>query len=378
MNIDRPAKKKELKIAFLSAGLGNISRGFEISTSTWYKHIQGQEYISARLYSGGPHQGAVRVWNCSRNGKIAGFLRYIKLIHDGCRLEQLTFGFTAFFHLLIYKPDLIWVQEATLAASLLKYRKVFRLKYKLMFCDGAPVGHAFASKFDYQIFLHQYALEDAMNSGIHKERCAVIPYICTEPNSSLEKGDSRRILNIANEQFVVLCVAAWNIYHKRIDYLLNEVAKTGSKEILLLLCGQAEKETGYLKTLAINLDINVRWHTFSQDDLQSAYRAADLFVLPSLTEGLGAVLIEAGLNGLPIICHHHNAAKYILGEDYPGLTDLSGAGNLARQIILYKQEPACMAHGINMRETIERRFGSKKLKEDFLNFIKQTSIGKSA
>lgn len=376
MGANRPVENDVLKIAFLSAGLGNISRGFEITTSTWYKHVKGQDNINAKLYSGGRFRDAVCLWNCRRNGGLATFLRYIGLIHDGCRLEQLTFGFSAILKLLVYKPHIVWLQEATLASMLLRFRNVFKLRFQLMFCDGAPVGPIFASQFDYQIFLHQFALEEAINIGIDKQRCALIPYICGEPNLSLQKVAARRTLNIENEEFVVLCVAAWNMHHKRIHYLLTEVAKTGLKEILLLLCGQPEKETQYLKTLARDLDINVRWHTFDQDDIQLAYTAADLFVLPSLNEGLGAVLIEAGLNGLPIICHHHNAARYILGDDYSGLADLSLTGNLARRLVFYKEKPASYAESLNMRKKMDSRFGSKKLTADFLNFIKQTSIGR--
>lgn len=379
--------ERKLKIAFLSAGLGNISRGFEISTGTWYKHVKLQNQISAKLFSGGKFPGASRIWNLSRNGKIANILRITGVIHDGCRLEQLTYSFGFLLQLLVYKPDIIWLQEATLAKMLLRFRKVFKLKYRLMFCDGAPVGHDFAKQFDYQIYLHQFALQEAIVAGIAAEKCAVIPHICKEPDYAYTKSEARSALGVHEHQFVLLCVAAWNIHHKRIDYLIEEIA-SGSNHVLLLLCGQPENETPYLKRLAAELNLNVRWQTFSQDDLGKAYLAADLFVLPSLNEGLGAVLVEAGLHGLPIICHPHKAAQFILGSEYSGFVDLSVKGNLHKKI-----EECTALHGIKIgsaqidrlsiegertRKIVVEKFASKKLIQDFIDFVNKTYPPKTA
>ena len=380
-------RERELKIAFLSAGLGNIFRGFEISTSTWYNHIKLQKQISAKLFSGGKFPGASRIWNLPRNGKVAQILRITGVIHDGCRLEQLTYSFGFLLQLLVYKPDIIWLQEATLAKMLLKFRKAFKLKYRLMFCDGAPVGHDFAKQFDYQIYLHQFALQEALVAGTAAERCAVIPHICKEPDYAYTKSEARNALGVHERQFVLLCVAAWNIHHKRINYLLEEMAN-GLNDVLLLLCGQPENETPYLKRLAAELHINVRWHTFNQDDLGKAYRAADLFVLPSLNEGLGAVLVEAGLHGLPIICHPHKAAQFILGNEYSGFVDLSVKGNLYKKI-----KDCTVVNGINIesaqmnrlsiegertRRIVVEKFASKKLIQDFIDFLNKTYPLKTA
>ncbi|MDB5062975.1 MAG: a-glycosyltransferase-related protein glycosyltransferase family 4 protein [Mucilaginibacter sp.] len=358
-----------VKIAFLSAGLGNILRGFEISCCIWFHEINNKKDIEARLFSGGRYKTSTKVWNCPRNGFIAKVLRCLKFVQDGCRLEQLTFSFGFLFYLIFYKPHIIWLQEATLANMLLKFRKIFKLRYELVFCDGAPVGHNFAKKFDYLIFLHQCAMDDAICEGVEPERCCVIPHLSLNADRRLNKIDARLKMNIGKEKFVIICVAAWNKHHKRIDYLLNEIASLNSNEVILLLCGQPEKDSMLLKDTAAKLQINVEWHTFSQEDLSVAYFASDLFVLPSLNEALGAVLIEAGSHGLPVICHPHQAGKYIFGEDYNGLTNLSENGNLAKKIKELQNAGSIKCEGDKTQKIVSEKFDREKLTADFVKFI---------
>ncbi|MDB5112547.1 MAG: a-glycosyltransferase-related protein glycosyltransferase family 4 protein [Mucilaginibacter sp.] len=358
-----------VKLAFLSAGLGNISRGFETSCSTWFDVIENRRDIDARLFSGRKYKTSTKILNCPRNGHVATILRYARLINDGCRLEQITFSLGFLIQLISYRPDIIWIQEATLGNMLLKFRKIFGFKYKLVFCDGAPVGYWYAKRFDYLIFLHQHAMNEAIYEGVDNRKCRVIPHLSLFPINPLTKSDARNKLNINKEKFVIICVAAWNKHHKRIDYLVNEVALLNSKEVTLLLCGQPEKDSLFLKNTADKLAIDVRWHTLSQEDLSIAYLASDLFVLPSLNEALGAVLIEAGAHGLPVICHKHQAGKFIFGENYPGLTDLSKEGKLAEKILDIQNTMNIKKEGFETERIIKKKFNRNKLTEDFVKFI---------
>jgi glycosyltransferase involved in cell wall biosynthesis len=367
---------KPIEIAFLSAGLGRISRGFEISSSAWHSHVRGQKNVNARLFSGGKFKDSTKVWNCPRNGYLARLLRRFHVIADGCRLEQISFGVGFLLQLVFYKPDIVWLQEASLADVLLKIRKIFKLKYKILFCDGAPVGHAIAKKFDYLIFLHQFAYEDAIKDGFNPGRGCVIPHLYFESSNKLPKYEAREFLKVRKNQFVVLCVAAWNRHHKRIDYLIEEISKIKSGDVVLVLCGQEEQDTPYLKQMSEELKIEVRWHTFSQEDLSKAYLASDLFVLPSLSEALGAVLIEAGTHGLPVICHPHQAGKYIFGDDYQGLVDLSKIDNLSNVIVEFKNTRDCQYEGLKTKEILDEKFSCERLTSSFMKFIQHISENK--
>ncbi|HEX8329432.1 MAG TPA: glycosyltransferase family 4 protein [Hymenobacter sp.] len=356
------------KLAFISAGLGNISRGFEISAATWVEELKQLPQFDVRLFSGAKYQDATPVWNLPRNGNVAKLLRKINFIKDGCRLERITYGLGFLSHVLTYRPDVIWLQEGTIGDILLSFRKVFGLSYKLVFCDGAPIGYHLAKQFDYLIFLHDYAREEALLAGADLEKCIVIPHLSLFPTTEIDKTTAKASLGLNPQKLVIICVAAWNKHHKRVDYLLRETAKLGP-DVTLLLCGQEEKESDELKAEAAQLGLDVQWRTLNQKELSVAYRAADFFVLPSLHEGLGVVLIEAGAHSLPIISHPHQGARYILGENYFGLADLSEEGNFARQAQALLQRGPLPEQGAETFEIIDSKFNKKILIERFVKFI---------
>jgi 1,2-diacylglycerol 3-alpha-glucosyltransferase len=366
-----------MKIALLSAGLGRISRGFEISSASWYNELKVIDGLHPRLFSGGKIKGGTQIFNCPRNGHLSGILRTLGLVQDGCRLEQITFAFGLLPRLIFYHPDIIWVQEATLADLLLKFKRVLKFKYKIVFCDGAPVGYEFARRFDNLIFLNSFAMADAVKRGLKKEKGCVIPHICLQADQTVDRASARKLLNLSPDKFVIICVAAWNKHHKRIDYLINELAHINSDEVIVILCGQTEHETAELKEAASRIRVEVQWHTFNQNEMSVAYVASDLFVLPSLNEALGAVLIEAGLHGLPIICHQHEAARFIFGDKYEGLADLSKTGNLLKKITEFRLNRRSSALDTETRNLIYSRFKTEKLVGDFIEFVNKVHTSPS-
>ncbi len=362
-----------LKVALLSSGLGYVFRGFEGTTSVLFDEIKKDESLDVRLFSGGKFPNATTVWNFPRDGKITSLIKFLRLAKDGIRLEQISFSAGFLLHLLFYQPNVILLQEASLANMLLKFRKIFGFKYKIVFCDGAPVGHQYAKRFDYIIFLHESVMTSAVEDGVEAERCIVIPLITFPPVQS-EKTDARNILNIDLNKLIIVCVAAWNRHHKRIDYLLEEIAQLNDRNITLLLCGQAEKNSESLKKMAVTLNIDAKWHTFNREDLSIAYSAADIFVLPSLNEGLGMVMIEAAQHKLPVICHDHAAGRFIFGQDYLGLTDLSMKGNLSKKITYYKDFVNLKELGLDTEKIVNKKFDRHDLAERFIGIIKKASL----
>lgn len=83
--------------------------------------------------------------------------------------------------------------------------------------------------------------------------------------------------------------------------IFNELHKKNKKTILLLIGQGPLMDEIKEKVEDLNLTKNVIF-LGQRDDVNELYQAMDLFLFPSLYEGLGMVLIEAQASGLPCVC----------------------------------------------------------------------------
>ena len=118
--------------------------------------------------------------------------------------------------------------------------------------------------------------------------------------------DLERIVKIAPARESTDVLFAGRLIHeKRVDLLLNAIA-VAKKEIPTITCAIIGDgpERGLLEDLAVKLGVeeNVIFTGFvDQDGLTAYMKASKVFVLPSIREGFGLVIIEANACRLPVI-----------------------------------------------------------------------------
>lgn len=366
-------KSDKIKLAIASCGLGNVNRGFEVSAARWYQALSHEPRLNVKLFCGGKYPGGTVVWNCPRNGFVARLLRQLNLLHDGCRLEQISFAYSFLPYLIKWQPDVIWTQEYTLGHFFNRLREKFKLQYKIIFCDGAPVGPSAYQEFDLIQHLTSHSYDDGKQFGISATKMQVLPH-CTPDKKPIESRQSlREAFGYTNEDWVVVCVAAWNRHHKRIDYLIDEVAALKDPQVKLLLCGQPEAETNSLKTLGEQkLGGSIQWRTLPANEVNRALYLADAFVLPSLSEGLPGALIEAAMAGLPIVSHKYSGAEFILQSDF-WMTDLSQTGSLTKRLAQLKNNPPNTEKIKQLQTQAIERFSDRALAPQFYEMVKNLS-----
>ena len=365
---------ERIKLALISCGLGHINRGFEVSAARWQQALSNETGLNIKLFCGGIYPGGNVVWNCSRNAPITKFLRQMKLLKDGCRLEQISFAYGILPHIFKWQPDIIWTQEYTLGHLLNQFRQRFKLNYKIIFCNGAPLGPSYYKEFDFVQHLTSDSYEDGRQFGIPDNKMQILPHCTIHSKNYTDKRQSlREAFGYTNEDWIVVCIAAWNRYHKRIDYLIDEVAALNAPEVKLLLCGQPEAETDSLKALGEEkLAGRVQWQTLPADRVEQALFLADVFVLPSLYEGLGAVLIEAAMAGLPIVSHPHSGSKFVLQDDF-WMTDLSKTGSLTTRLTQLRNDPPAEEKVRDLQTQVINRFSDRVLVPQFYQMVKDCS-----
>ena len=116
------------------------------------------------------------------------------------------------------------------------------------------------------------------------------------------RKEKRKELNINDDTLVVGHIGRF-VAQKNHTFLIDIFSELHKKEknSILLLIGQGPL-MGEIKQKVDSLGISDSVKFLGQrDDVNELYNAMDLFLFPSLYEGLGMVLIEAQANGLPCI-----------------------------------------------------------------------------
>lgn len=128
------------------------------------------------------------------------------------------------------------------------------------------------------------------------------------------KTAARRALGLPAEATVVAWVGRFDPA-KRVERLVRAAAEAPCRALHFLLAGDGPLRPR-IEALARELGVAPRVHLCGWlDDVSAALCAADLFALPSRTEGMPNAVLEALAHGLPVI-----------GSDIPALRELAEDG----------------------------------------------------
>lgn len=135
------------------------------------------------------------------------------------------------------------------------------------------------------------------------------------PNDG-ERNKIRKNYGIKNEDMVVSFVSH-RFANKGLDYLVEAISLVRRKEVkLLIVSGDDPKD--YLK-FANQLGISDQIIIFGGTKYpECAYRASDIFILPSLYEGNSLVVLEAMSVGLPVIVTNVGGAPDLISDGING------------------------------------------------------------
>jgi sugar transferase (PEP-CTERM/EpsH1 system associated) len=105
------------------------------------------------------------------------------------------------------------------------------------------------------------------------------------------------------------------------------------------------------------------WLPGERDDVPQIMRSLDLFVLPSLAEGISNTILEAMASGLPVVATDVGGNPELIEPGITGsLVPRDEPDSMARAMRTYAESAElCRYHGSNARRTIERRFGMEAM-----------------
>lgn len=343
-----------LRIFLIAPHLGVVMRGFESSSWQLFQALQDAPEIELHLIRGAAPGGHPRdrvAWSLpigSRGNHLLSALGF----RQPSVVAQDSFFWGLVPQLFKFRPQLLILQDRHLAHRLYHLRRFLGLKYKIYFINGGPTLPPFP-RFDHVQHLTPFHYQQSIDAGDSPAKVSCLPYGMTidaeffSPTVD-EKNALRQFLGFPKARPhggrpVLLCAAALNKAHKRIDALINEVASLPAevRPFLAMFGALTDDATELLQLATQKLGPgNFVMRELPQSDMPHAYRAADFFVLPSLSEGFGMVFVEALAAGLPCLAHDYPVARQVLGG-YGLFADFTQPGALAQLVAQAQAELPC-------------------------------------
>ncbi len=117
---------------------------------------------------------------------------------------------------------------------------------------------------------------------------------------SVDIAEKRKELGIPKDAFVVLSVGELNP-GKNHETIIKAISSINKNDIYCLICGIGKLDE-YLKDLVNHKNIGDKViFAGHRNDMKEIYKICDLFIFPSLREGLPVSVMEAMISGIPII-----------------------------------------------------------------------------
>jgi glycosyltransferase involved in cell wall biosynthesis len=180
--------------------------------------------------------------------------------------------------------------------------------------------------------------------------------------------EARNLLKLPHDRTIITNISA--IEHiKGIDLIINAVAKLKQKglDVLFVHIGGLRSNTieqqqyaDSLKQLVTDLDVidNMVW-LGRRSDVHDILPMADIYVHPSRSEGLGSVLLEASVAGLPLVGSRVGGIPEIVHDQENGLlVDTDNAEQVAYAIEQLRSD--AKNYGDQAREMVYQHFDQTK------------------
>jgi glycosyltransferase involved in cell wall biosynthesis len=196
--------------------------------------------------------------------------------------------------------------------------------------------------------------------GVPAERLQVIPNGSDperfKPADQREREEARDAIGVGRKAPVAMYLGALTP-EKRVELAIRAVSELPS--VTLVIVGDGPRRTSLEEAAREHGGGRIRFLGRS-DRPESLLAAADVVVLPSDTEGMPAVAIEAGLAGVPVVATRVGGLHEIVISGQTGVLVAPGrASGLVTgiQACLQEREPM----GLRARVHCERSFDSRRL-----------------
>lgn len=319
----------EKKVALVSTNLGCVFRGVERFTAELFQLIKDE--IPATLFKGG---GSRRP-----RENVIPYLRRNGILYALRNLPWNHFYFSQLSYALSFLPFQIFGQYAVIhfcEPSFGKLVGIFSkwlgLKPILLYTHSYHFGlEEFCKGMHYIQVLNPWNRHRLLEIGYPPNRVIELPCGIYTKRFVMpgQKETLREKYDIPKNCIVILCVAALDRGHKRVNYVAREISKLG-KDFFCLAVGHPE-DPSVIEEARSFLGDRFRTLTIPFEDMPEIYNVADIFVSGSVSEAFGLSVVEAMCARLPVVAHDSPHFEWLIG-DRECLVDIRHEDHLTRKI----------------------------------------------
>ena len=179
------------------------------------------------------------------------------------------------------------------------------------------IGIKILESYDKIVLLYWKLAEQAKRLGLSEEKIWIIPNgIDVEKmldyERQLDAESIKRKYGIAEGEKVILYVGRL-VKMKRVEIVIEVIKKllNANLKVKGLIVGDGPQRAK-LEKIARPISHHIKFTGFLPEERFKCYYIADLFILPSLSEGLPTVLLEAASFGLPAVATNTNGIPDIV------------------------------------------------------------------
>lgn len=212
-------------------------------------------------------------------------------------------------------------------------------------------------RFDAVVAVSRPIVERLARAGVPRQRIHLLPNAWAGRPPAQDRAAARRSLGVPLEGFRIGWVGRLTA-EKGADVLVEAVARLGDVPVSVSVIGDG-RERGPLEQRARELGIadRIAWHGLVAD-AAGLYRAFDVFVLSSRTEGTPIALFEAMAAGVPVVATHVGGVPDVVSPGEALLVPAEDPDALASAIRAVLEDPAAAAaRAAAARARLERAFG---------------------
>jgi glycosyltransferase involved in cell wall biosynthesis len=303
-----------LRIAIAASGLGLIKRGMEAVTATTAEALW-RRGVDVRLFRGaGP---ATREYErviptLSRDRLPARMIAQFTS-SGGWRIglgapamvESFVFGFQLLWRMR-RGFDLLYITQGSLGLFMAKMAKIGFLKIPFVLGNNQLTTPESLSQYKYVQHLSPAVAGPAWQDHESDKRSFIIPnFVDTNTFYPSNRVKARRKLGLPADAFIVLTAGMLSRHHKRMDYFIEEMAFLAAEQEApswFIMAGAQAPDTDEIVKLAksrLQQRVSI-YKDLDRSRMPDLYNACDVFVLCSLVEAFGVVVIESMSCGIPV------------------------------------------------------------------------------